>query len=169
MADRYRGRAKLEELPGVGRQDRGNVPHRLRRTHFIPSTRTSSRRQPHRNGPQERRSRRNESRRRRVQAPRPPWLILHWRYTCVARKPLCKVHHQRPGEWPGKRSHKVVLGGAMEGSRTGRSTGVAPADPMVSRAGLPINGRRTAQVRFSPHRKLQIQDSNKPQKLQHRC
>ena len=59
----------------------------------------------------------------------------------------------------------------MEGSRTGRSTGVAPADPraLFERAGLPINSAVAWHNRFSRHREFQARRRSERQILAHRC
>src|SRR4029078_6562696 len=70
----------------------------------------------------------------------PHWFILHGRYTCVARKPLCeKCIIADLCQWPGKTVAKERVSGSarMEGSGRGRRVDRADPGNNFERAGLP--------------------------------
>jgi endonuclease-3 len=96
-----RDREALEALPGVGRKTAnvvlnvafGEKDHRGRHAHL-------SRRQPHQHGagtdPFEVELNLEKAVPDKFKLHAHHWLILHGRYTCIARKPLCRaLRHQR--------------------------------------------------------------------------
>ena len=104
-----RTRAALEALPGRRPQDRERgAQHRLRRADHRGRHPYLPRRQPHRHGNRQDAARgRDEAAtrwcRRNTSRHAHHWLILHGRYVCVARRPLCeKCLIADLCKWPGK-------------------------------------------------------------------